>query len=511
MNDTEYTLSSAVDALGESSAPLLTVTIVWHPDKTRIGAQYYCRSGQSLEVCRFTPLFHHREVEGLPLLHGSVSRTAVRLTTDVDGSLTIEPPSSRMQIELNGSQLIQSCRLTLAQIQDGAMLSLGREVLLCLHWMESPSIHDPASALTGVGQAMNRVRNQVRHAARTDLPVIVLGESGSGKEVVAHEIHRMSRRSSAPFVAVNMAVLSETLAAADLFGAVKGAYTGAQTSRRGLFAEAENGSLFLDEIGNTPVSVQPMLLRVLEDGSYRPLGGQQNQQSQARIIAATDQNLQTNNFNMALLNRLEGIRIQLPPLRKRKEDLGILIVRLAQDADLAKLLDHAQTSSIVRRLALYDWPGNVRQLKHAVLYALEILQLGEMPEFSFLTQHDHKSKAQENNQEMLKCESSVKAGEVTTQHLRKPPSKLSAEEILSALECNGWNVQSAAQALQISRPSMYKLLEFHPIIRSLDQITDEEILAAWSESQCSPEHCARRLKTPVEGLKRLLRQQNMIR
>ncbi|MFS2021638.1 sigma 54-interacting transcriptional regulator, partial [Massilia sp. CT11-108] len=141
--------------------------------------------------------------------------------------------------------------------------------------------------------------------------------------------------------------------------AARGAYTGAQ-ERRGLFAEADGGTLFLDEIGNAPASVQPMLLRVLEGGDYRPLGASQDRKTTARLIAATDQDLDAAAFNQALLRRLEGFALQLPPLRARREDIGVLIVHLLQAHGAQPVLP----LELVVEIACYDWPGNIRQLGH---------------------------------------------------------------------------------------------------------------------------------------------------
>jgi two-component system nitrogen regulation response regulator GlnG len=274
-----------------------------------------------------------------------------------------------------------------------------------------------------------------------------------------------------------------------LFGAVRGAYTGAQTARAGLFAEAQGSTLFLDEIGNTPVSVQPMLLRVLETGDYRPLGATRDQQSGARLIAATDQDLYGGGFNAALLRRLESFIVRLPPLRERREDIGLLIAHLLP-------ADGLPPPALVTQLLCYDWPGNVRQLTHVIKRVLLAMRMGETPQLA----------------ELVNLTASVhEAGNAASmdspnaQIARRKLADIGESEVLQAMTENDWYIQGAAQTLGVSRPSMYKLLESHPAIRPAADISTPEVTAAWSASSGDIEDCAARLQTPTEALRRHLR------
>jgi DNA-binding NtrC family response regulator len=504
MTDTDYTLTSPLSAMSKGASPLLGLTIVWHPDQSRIGEQFVGGTSAGLvEISRFLPLFRKPGSEGLALGHGGISRDPVRILRDAVDGIEIHLPASRMVVELNGHEIHETRYLSAENIEAGQILGLGRTILVCLHWMRCLPKNNPVAGLLGVGSAAIVARDQIRQVAGTDLPVLLLGETGTGKEIAARAIHALSKRNSARLVTVNMAALNESLAAADLFGAVKGAYTGAQTTRQGLFAEAEGATLFLDEIGNTPATVQPMLLRVLEGGDYRPLGAQKDQHSSARIIAATDQELDSESFNQALLRRLESFVIHLPPLRARREDIGVLIVHLLNTSALAQVngTTISLPTTLITELASYDWPGNIRQLAHVLKRAMLALQMGETPSLDSLVKI---SPERISSSGTLKLDPSMPP--TTSSAARhKKPAELSEQTILNAMENNDWYIQAAAQELGISRPSMYKLLEAHAQIRRIEQISEEEIRQSLETSAGDVERCASLLKTPSEALRRHLR------
>ncbi|MDE2430136.1 MAG: sigma-54-dependent Fis family transcriptional regulator, partial [Burkholderiales bacterium] len=453
------------------------------------------------EISRFLPLFRHPGADGLPLGHGGISRDALRITRDSSDQLLLQPPKSRMVVEVNGVEIDGPVQLSQAQIDAGVMLGLGRAILICLHWMRCLPKRNPASGFIGVGSAAILARDQIRQAAGTDFPVLLLGETGTGKEVAARAIHAQSKRASAALVTVNMAALNESLAAADLFGATKGAYTGAQTARKGLFAEAENATLFLDEIGNTPVVIQPMLLRVLESNDYRPLGAHQDHKSTARLIAATDQDLYSENFNQALLRRLESFVIQLPPLRARREDIGVLLTYLLSTSTLAMEHPVVLPFALISEMANYDWPGNIRQLAHVLRRALLALQLGETPVLASLVRHSPERITHSSPPSTV---TDFPAPQKNA-GARKKLSDLSEADVLQAMESNDWCIQSAAQDLGISRPSMYKLLDTHSQIRHAEHIPPEELRQVLANHAGDIESCAAALKTPAEALRRFLK------
>ena len=189
--------------------------------------------------------------------------------------------------------------------------------------------------MVGESAALRQVRAHVERIADLPVPVLVRGETGTGKELVARAVHLRSPRRDGPFVSVNLGAIPRDLAAAELFGAVRGAYTGAAQDRPGFFRAARGGTLFLDEVGEAPPEVQAMLLRVLESGEMYPVGGQAPVATDVRLIAATDADLEERirdgRFKAPLLHRLAGYEIRLPPLRERREDIGPLFVHFARE------------------------------------------------------------------------------------------------------------------------------------------------------------------------------------
>jgi len=483
----DFTLTSPLSDLESSSKPLLALTIVWHPDPVRIGEQFIGGSGAGVvELNRFVPLFMHPGGAGLPLGHGGISRQPLRLVRDELDGVALSLPASPMVVDVGGRVVTDAVHFSDAQVAQGQILTLGRAVVLCLHWMTRLPVPNPAPGLPGVGSASIGVREQIHMVARTSLPVLLLGETGTGKEIAARAIHALSGRAPAPLVAVNMAALSESTAAAELFGAD----VARDGPRSGLFAQAGEGTLFLDEIGNAPAAVQPMLLRVIEGGGYRPLGAGQDRKSNARLVAASDQDLAAGAFNQALLHRLEAFVIRMPPLRTRREDIGVLVLDLMRQQGIGADLPAA----LVAELAAHDWPGNVRQLSHALQRAALTLREGVTPALAQLVRG---ARTPVDAAAPALPEAREDAGVA-----RRKPSALSDADVLAAMAANDWKIQAAAQALGISRPSLYKLLEDHPDIRRPEAIAEEDIARAMRDCGGDVERCAALLKTPAEALRR---------
>jgi two-component system response regulator HydG len=244
--------------------------------------------------------------------------------------------------------------------------------------------------IVGHSAAMQRVFDVLRQVAGSSATVLVLGESGTGKELVARAIHTNSPRRSKPFVAVNCAALSQGLIESELFGHVKGAFTGAVTAKEGVIVYADGGTLFLDEVGDMPLETQAKLLRVLESREVQPVGGNTVEKVDIRLVAATNQDLRTmakaGEFREDLLFRLQVVTIDLPPLRERSGDVPMLIDHFI--GELAE--EHGRavrgiTPEARALLVRYEWPGNVRELRNAVenmvvLSSGELLDVDDVPE-----------------------------------------------------------------------------------------------------------------------------------
>ncbi len=225
--------------------------------------------------------------------------------------------------------------------------------------------------IKGVSPAMQGIFEVVRRVAPTNIAVLIEGPSGTGKELLARAIHDNSLRHSKPFRPVNCAGLSETLLESELFGHVKGAFTGANIDRKGLFEVADKGTLFLDEIGDMPMNMQAKLLRVLEDGTVIPVGSNKPIVVDVRIISATNHSLtrliEQSRFREDLYFRIKGVNVALPALRERPEDIPVLVDHfLKEAADEIGSRVHGITEPALQILMAYDWPGNIRQLKNAV-------------------------------------------------------------------------------------------------------------------------------------------------
>ena len=242
--------------------------------------------------------------------------------------------------------------------------------------------------------AFKKIYDKIRLVASTNMSVLILGESGTGKEHIAAKIHARSKRAGKPFVPVDCGLLSKELAASELFGHEKGAFTGAESKKQGFWEEAAGGTLFLDEIGNLPPEVQQMLLRALEAKRYRPTGGSKDKKADVRIIAATNEDLQTaiaeKRFRADLYQRLKEYTIQIPPLRECKEDilpLADFFRQLAND-EFEKQVKGFDAEAR-KQLLTYTWGGNVRELKRVVRMAVlhtegdtvtaDMLEFDEMP------------------------------------------------------------------------------------------------------------------------------------
>lgn len=315
----------------------------------------------------------------------------------------------------------------------------------------APSEKAPAETtselLVGRSEAMRTAFERARKVARSRSPVLLLGESGTGKEVMADLIHRLGPRADRPLLRVNCAALSESLLESELFGHVRGAFTGATRDRDGIFAEADGGTLFLDEIGEMAPGLQPKLLRVLQEGEVRRVGdAAQVRHVDVRIIAATNRDMsvaiRNGSFREDLYYRLAVVPIELPPLRRHLQDLPDLLDHfLAQLDTPARFSDEA-----LRALQGYGWPGNVRELSNAVEHAVvlgegPVLGLADLPAAIQEAETVRVGAAQPDEEETLDA--------------------IERRTILQALERTGYNRTKAARVLGVTRRTLgYRIRKY---------------------------------------------------
>lgn len=299
----------------------------------------------------------------LSLDDGEASKAHASLEL-VDGQWWVVDQGSRNGTFVNGA------RCTRTPVRDGSVLRVGASVLL-FEDVELPAYTALAAevpTLPGPSLAMQRIRGELRLVAPQQIPVLVLGETGVGKELVAEELHRQSGRSGA-FVPVNCAAISHELAESELFGHSAGAFTGARGRADGLFVAAHQGTLFLDEIGELPLELQPKLLRALARGEVRPVGSAETTRVDVRLVAATNRDLTraaaVGDFRDDLLARLSGWSLHVPPLRTRRHDVLAFARMFLERRSRATEFD----ADVAEALVLYGWPYNVRELEQTITVA----------------------------------------------------------------------------------------------------------------------------------------------
>ncbi len=298
--------------------------------------------------------------------------------------------------------------------------------------------------LVGRDPKMIEVFKLVGQLASSRVSVLIRGESGTGKEVVARAIHYNSPDASEPFIPVNCTALPETLLESELFGHVRGAFTGAVADRRGRFALAGRGTLFLDEIGDTSPEFQAKILRVLEDGDVFPVGGERSEPTEARLMAAThrdlEQRVEQGSFREDLYYRLRVVEVRLPPLRERPGDIPLLARHLVTKAsDRLHRPPPALPNETVEALLDHDWPGNVRELENCLTRAIALATGG-------VIRRSHLGLSADVGQ---------------TRAVFRPLKEVEAEHVLRVLEGVGGNKAKAARVLGISKPRLYRILERH--------------------------------------------------
>jgi len=300
--------------------------------------------------------------------------------------------------------------------------------------------------LIGVSAKMQRLYKMIEKVSQHNYPVLILGESGTGKELVARSIHFMGVRQKKPFVPVDCSGLVPTLIESELFGYVKGAFTGAQHARAGLLETGNGGTVFLDEIGDLPVDLQAKLLRALQEREVRPVGATDRVRIDIRIIAATNRDLEsairTGGFRQDLYFRLNVVQLKLPPLRERKSDIPLLVNSFLEKFSDPQRPIRTISEDAMRRLMLYDWPGNVRELENAVERAVAlgsgpILHMGDLP----------------SNLQQGGSDRSLDSDELTTLE------EMERRAILRALRETNGDKLAAARLLGIGKTTLYRKLK----------------------------------------------------
>ena len=528
--------------------------VVFHPDIRRIGAQALVPLDVSpLRFGRYVPEFAGHGAAPAPLEDPHVSRRAAALLRE-DSGWRLQRGSARSRLRVDGQEFEDSRCFSADELRAGLSLTLGNRVVLFVRLQERQSgaegaLADAASedtaladkafvdealvdetlagaalvdealadeerepalrALLGISPAMRELRAALRRIARLPDDVLLIGPTGAGKELVARALHACRPLRRGPWVPVNMAAMPVELAAASLFGARRGAYTGAQTHRQGYFQQARDGVLFLDEVGDTPEALQPQLLRALQEREIQVLGGAVERVN-LRVVAATEREPET--LRSALRHRLGTQELRLPALVERREDLGLLLRAifeeyaardgrrwLIKDAPSAEL---ARWVRLVELFLAYAWPGNVRELRAVIAQIHAASSAGLSVPASVLTrlQPEH---------ELAPAQSLAPASDGGTRAVREPAPASLAHMSDAAFEA-AWReahceVTRMARKLAVSRAAIYRRVKSSPSCRLANDVPLEELRATLNECRGDLASTARQLGISRRALAARLR------
>jgi two-component system, NtrC family, nitrogen regulation response regulator GlnG len=469
-------------ARGRGVLPALT--IIWHPDLDRVG-EIAPLTDLENEVARLTrrePIFRPPgSDDGRPIGHTGMNRSPAIEVSASHGIFELRRGTANTSVEVDGVPFDKTRRLSSDDLRRGVILTVGDQFVFCLHSVHFPITRGPNLGLLGTSDAIEDVRRAVSRVANRSTPQLIRGESGTGKELAARALHAVGPRRSGPFIAVNMSHLRPERAVADLFGYRKGAFSGATADSPGYFQSAAGGTLLLDELGETLVDVQPMLLRVVDDREVQPLGSARARKVDVRIVAATDAKLEqavaAGRFNSSLYNRFSNrSAINLPPLRERREDVGVLLVHFLRDeigdSELHRLqaLDQENRTWLspldIAAVALSPLSKNVRSLK-GLAENLADAAMDTPPGDAhtviadFLNRHPPDRDA-EDQTAARPTPSGRHAG-------------LTSDQLLAALESTDWNRTPAAGMLHVSRTTFLRWLRKYPELHRVADISIPEL------------------------------------
>jgi len=460
------TLDRAPERVQPRGTAMPVMTIAHHPDLERVGdvALLSPEEGE-VAVSRNEPHFVRREdLAAAPLQDPFLSRApwVVQAVKAADGTIAVKGRAENQPIEIDGVAARGSFILDAPALARGVVVTVADRVVLVVRTAQGlPPVQRPSS-LVGASDVMSRLRDSLdRLADQDDLSVLIRGETGTGKELVARAIHDGGRRAAGPFVAVNLAAVPPELMSAALFGHRKGAFSGAVAASPGLFVRADGGTLFLDEIGAMPLDSQNVLLRTLQDGVVEQLGGR-TVRVNVRTVSATDARLEdlmaAGQFRTPLYHRIARFVVRTPALRERRDDIGRLLVHFLRRATAAtqeerrlKRPQHEPSwfpAKLAARLCLYDWPGNVRELEN-VVQAIVV-----------------ESRGQETARLTSELEASIGAARAPSPAVAAaPPSRPSRPADMSDAElaeivrsCRG-NIRAAARLVGVAPNTLYRRID----------------------------------------------------
>ena len=482
----------------------LALTIVTHPDLSRWGDTAMIESG--CVVTRSTPEFVRvgdPEARGIENPH--VSRRPVIEVRGTVESAEIRYLHEDVYVYVDGHRAGGTMLLTEERIAAGVLIEIEGYIGLLLHRRAGPPSSISDLGIVGISPQIEELRDRLRLVASLELSVLLRGETGTGKELAAHAIHTASGRADRRMLAVNLGALEASVIASELFGHVRGAFTGASDARRGYFRDCDGGTLFLDEVGEAPAEVQRSLLRVLETGEVVPVGADRPIKTDVRVIAATDADLEADiaerDFRAPLFHRLAEYEVRLPPLRAHQLDIPLLfrhfLIGSAKSAGMSDRLNGTRAwipTKLIRELLQHEWPGNARELRNVVSTALlntpvdSDLSLGDRFERSLSLAG-------------VRLEASGSRGIAVAVPLsRRDLSTISDDELIAALEQHDWRPEPAAATLGIAKTSIYQLIRQNGTIPRSASLDEDVVVAALERAASDVAKAAKALRVPKRGL-----------
>lgn len=524
-----------------SQISLYAMTIAYHSDWKRIGATTYLDGldqGKIFTLSRLEPEFAVPYSKNAYCLDDRyISRKPITIQ-QLNGRLLITPHPEGTGIRIDGIHIRAQHYIFEEQLKNGVVMELGGRVIVVLHSLtpdrRSPNMH----RMLGVSEGIENIRRSVDRVADLNVPVLIRGETGTGKELVASALHNASPRCTRPMLAVNVGAIPESLAISELFGAKKGSFTGANKDKPGYFSQANNSTLFLDEIGDAPDEVQVALLRTLETSEVRPVGGTETLKVDVRMVAATDADLESKmesqDFRNPLLQRLAGFEIWIPRLAQRKPDIGLLLSEflrfefdaIAEQRHYQELDPNSEMLwyQFFRHALEFDWPGNIRQMRNI---ARQVAIHNRLASFTSIPPRVESMLLEENQRQAEEDQKSNgngiehEATPVPDNELphyvrteepdpiaapRRKPSTIEEAELMEALQRQRWDLKNTAQDLNISRAALYKMIEANPNVRKAGDLSVEELTDSYERCDGNLEQMVDELHVSKAALKRRIKE-----
>lgn len=508
----------------ETAGDAWQLVVVWHPDRELIGAVVELQAQEGTAAPGFTmgrhePLFTtvNREAVGLGDAH--LSRQACRLVCE-DGAWFLHRPRGTSRLRVDGQAVAKSLQISAEQLLRGFAVALAEQVLLHVRLLPGASADASAESegsatletLVGTGRAMRNLHRAVHSAARRGEDVLLIGATGTGKELVARALHELGPRARGPWVPVNVAAIPPDLAAASLFGTRRGAFTGADAHREGYFQRAAGGTLFLDEIGDASPSLQPLLLRALQEREVQVLGGPA-ERVELGVVAAMERDPDEPGFafRQALRHRLAGKELRLPALAERAEDIGLLALLFLERRGCAphrqplSASDNARWVRLFELLLAHPWPGNVRELEHLVGEVEASLVEGAPKALGALRKRLAPAAAPDPDNCIAEETSPPERIETVVYGEPGRLADLDDTAFAEVWDAAGFEVAAMARRLGVSRAAVYRRIKLSPRCRLAADVPLVELLRALDSTRGDLIATAQRLKISQRGLQARLR------